>query len=178
MSYTDTPKLNDGNEFCVAPDSMREDWYVNKHTDMYEDYVEMRLTGVHPSIAFRRIWGEGYWDQMSQSRIYAIEESNFYRKEFAIRLAATPIEKLWDLKKSVHNLVCLSQNPFAKDNTRLGAMKELNVLVGITMIDENGKTVAGKGMREVQDALYDSVPETKREVPARPQKGNKAAPQQ
>jgi hypothetical protein len=56
--------------------------------------------------------------------------------------------KLWNPGMSAHSLVSLVKSDETKDNVRLSAIKELNVIFGITVVDENGRT---RAIRKLDD---------------------------
>jgi ASC-1-like (ASCH) protein len=109
-------------------------------------YIEYRVHGYHPHVAFRRVFGEENMCSQSHVSIELLEHNEYYKEHFERRLKEIKIEDLWNTKTSIHELLSMTRNVFAKDTTRLNAMKELNVLVGITVVDENGKTKAGRSL--------------------------------
>lgn len=122
--------------------------YSENNEQLFIEYAKLRVHGIHPSIAFRRVWGEEFWDSFSQARIYAVESTEIYIHNFRSILLATPIKELWNDKLSVHKLLSIANNVFDKGSTQLRAIQELNVLVGITIVDENGKTRKGSSMSD------------------------------
>ncbi|NIF88868.1 hypothetical protein [Burkholderia sp. Cy-637] len=50
---------------------------------------------------------------------------------------------LWSAKKAVVRLLAIIEHPDTRDAARISAIKELNVLSGITVIDDKGNTKAG-----------------------------------
>ena len=129
-----------------------EDFAV-ENKKYFDAYVEYRVRGYHPHVAFRRVFGEDYMDSNSPMRIEMAEHNPYFRSNFKRRLSEVKIEELWETKTSVHELLSMVRNPFAKDTTRLGAMKELNVLVGITVVDESGRTRAGRSLADFYQNL-------------------------
>lgn len=137
----------------VSPRTMATESYAESHKDEMDAYIMMKVFGQHSSVAFRRVFGEDMWDTYSQARIYAIESTEYYQFNFRAVLNATPITALWNDKISVHELLSMARNVFAKDATRLAAMKELNVIVGVTVIDPNGNTKKGSSMADYYASL-------------------------
>src|ERR1700730_11077872 len=111
-------------------------------------YTAYRVRGVHCSVAFRRVFGEEYMDSVSHIRVELTEHNPYFREQFLKKLKAIKVEELWDAKRSINELLGMAQNPFAKDSTRLNAMRELNILIGIVVVDENGKTKAGRNLAD------------------------------
>jgi len=134
----------------VPPDHFGdEEFALDKQNKKYFDlYIEYRVRGYHPHVAFRRVFGSDYMDSNAPQRIEMTEHNPYYRERFKERLKEIKIEELWETKTSIHELLSMARNPFAKDTTRLNAMKELNVLVGITVVDESGKTRAGRSLAD------------------------------
>lgn len=151
MSIYNDPDRNDGgcrDRALEQPNFMATDSYARSCPELFEEYSEMRVAGTHPSIAFRRVWGEDFWCSHSQARIYAVEANEMYTTLFRQKLLNTPINKLWNERLAVHKLLSLAHNVFEKGSTQLRAVQELNVLVGITIVDENGKTRKGSKMSD------------------------------
>ena len=120
--------------------------FAEANAEVFNAYVEYRVKGYHSHVAFRRVFGEDYMDSVSHIRIEMVEHNDYFRAQFARRLKEIKVEELWETKTALHELLSLARNPFAKDTTRLNAMKELNILVGIVVVDENGKTKAGRSL--------------------------------
>lgn len=140
---------NKSNEMALeSPNYMATESYAESNADLIIAYAKLRVHGIHASVAFRRLWGEEFWDSYSQARIYAIESTEVYIHNFRDILLKTPIQELWNDKLSVHKLLSLANNIFEKGSTQLRAIQELNVLVGITIVDENGKTRKGSNMSD------------------------------
>jgi hypothetical protein len=132
----------------IAVDLFGDDQYAINHAEQYDDYIEYRVRGYHASLAFRRVWGDEQYGAQGHVKIDRIEHGSYYRSHFTKRLKEIKIDELWNTKTSVHELLSLTRDIFAKDTARLNAIKELNVLVGITVVDENGKTKAGRGLND------------------------------
>lgn len=56
------------------------------------------------------------------------------------------VSKVWGAGKAVMALYDLTQDPAVRDSVRLNAIKELNVIAGITIVDENGNTKRAEEM--------------------------------
>jgi hypothetical protein len=122
--------------------------YAMRNEKAFADYVELRLHGVHSHTAFRRIF-PATWINRNEGTAWmalavAVDYNPWVTARLRDRIAETEAKDLWNPKIAVHELVSLTRDPFAKDTSRLGAMKELNVLLNITIVDENGKTRAGR----------------------------------
>lgn len=141
-----------------TPKMFGDEKFAELNKDHFDAYVEYRVRGYHASVAFTRIFDE-VEPQLAHYATEFLEHNPYYKRRFADRLAKIKLEEMWDTKVSVHELLAVARNPFAKDSTRLNAMKELNVMYGITIVDENGKTRMGKGLAD----FYASLP-----VPVQP----------
>ncbi len=141
-------------EFERLPALMFSDeQFLTNHIEEFLDYVEYRVQGVFPSTAFRSVYGEeNSTDTSAHQRIINLEHTRLYRNTFKARLESLKIGELWSTKIALHELLSLVRNPFAKDAVRLQAQKELNILVGITVVDENGKTKAGASLNDFYKA--------------------------
>jgi hypothetical protein len=122
--------------------------FAELNADLFNAYAEYRVKGYHSHVAFRRVFGEDYMDPVSHVRIEMIEHNEYHKARFNKRLKEIKTEELWDAKVALNELLSMARNPFAKDSTRLNAMRELNILVGIVIVDENGKTKAGRSLAD------------------------------
>lgn len=148
MSATMSDEYGSHEQALERPAFMATESYAENNPELFEAYATLRVHGVHPSVAFRRVWGDDFWDSFSQSRIYAVESTEHYQNLFRTKLLKTPIKELWNDKIAIHKLLSLVNNVFEKGSTQLRAIQELNVLIGITIVDENGKTRKGGKMSD------------------------------
>jgi len=137
----------------VPPSHFGDEDFAVENKKYFDSYIEYRVRGYHPHVAFRRVFGDEYMDSNSPQRIEMTEHNPYFRRRLGERLKEIKIEELWETKTSIHELLSMARNPFAKDTTRLNAMKELNVLVGITVVDESGKTRAGRSLADFYQNL-------------------------
>jgi hypothetical protein len=132
----------------IAPVLFEDDDFAIVNRKLFDQYVEYRIHGYHSSRAFGRVFGEDNQDGHTHLRIECLEHSTYYRTKFAQRLKDIKNDDLWGAKKSLNGLLSIARDPFAKDAVRLNAIKELNVMMGITVVDENGKTKAGRTLSD------------------------------
>lgn len=119
--------------------------FATLNSEAYDQYIEYRVRGHHPQTAFIRVFDE---DNRSHIICEMIEHNPYYKAQFAKRLKEIKIEELWNDKIAVHALLSAANNPFFKDSSRVAAIKELNVLIGVTVVDESGKTRAGRSLAD------------------------------
>jgi hypothetical protein len=132
----------------LSPLQFRSEEFARMNVNVIGEYADLRVMGVSAERAFVRVFGTGYQDFYLYARIDALEHNNVYRKLFASKFGLAKLDEMWNLKLSIYELLSLINNPFAKENVRLAALKELNVLYNITMIDQEGNTRPGKGLAE------------------------------
>jgi hypothetical protein len=140
-----------------TPQMFGQEKFAQLNKDHFDDYVEYRVRGYHPSIAFVRIFDE-VPAQLANFATEFLEHNPYYQRRFKERLEQVKLDKLWDTKMAVHELLGVARNPFAKDSARLNAMKELNIMYGITLVDEHGKTTRGKGLADFYASLEPTDP--------------------
>lgn len=121
----------------ILPSTFAEESFAKLNVECFDAYIEYRLKGVHSHIAFTRLFGA---DSDSNIKAEMMEHNPYFQREFSARLSALTTEKMWDEKRAVHAFMEMMKNPFFKDSTRLQALKELNVLMGITEVDDAGRT--------------------------------------
>lgn len=129
----------------ILPITFKDPDFAELNHEAFDAYIEYRVKGHHASVAYRRVF-----DEHSQAHLITeyIEHNPYYKAKFAQRLKDLKASDLWDEKIAVHELLSTARNPFFKDSTRLQAMKELNILTNITIVDENGKTKAGRKLMD------------------------------
>jgi hypothetical protein len=136
-------------DYAVPPFKFSDEQFLTSHLDLLLDYVGYRVQGMFSSDAFRRVFGKECSEgTQAHERLINLEHTSLYRNVFRNALDTAKVGDLWNTKTSIHELLSLVRNPYAKDATRLQAAKELNVLVGITVVDENGKTKAGSSLND------------------------------
>jgi len=150
----------------LRPYHFRSEGFARLNIDAVTDYARYRASGLDPERSFVRTFGTAYADIWLSQRVEAMEHNPVFREVFAREFAAMDPKSLWSVKQSIHELVSLMNHPFTRCSTKLAALRELNVLFNITMIDEAGRTVKGK-------ALSDFYSE---QAPASPVHGALASP--
>lgn len=132
----------------VDPFFFGEESFVEANMEAILEYIEYRVHGYHEALALRRVFGENYNDSKLYARIDKLEHNRAYRDIFEKRLKEIPLEELWNDRLSIHELLSIMRSWATKDATRLAAARELNVLCGITVVDENGRTRAGRNWND------------------------------
>jgi len=146
--------------FPIMYEKFEDDKFIEQHKADYDLYIDHRVRGYHASIALRRVFGEVNADQNILKRIDAIESTPYYQNGFKQRLKEIAIEDLWNTKQSLHELLCLTRNPVYKESVRLNALKELNVMCGIIVVDETGKSRKGTSLADFYGSHGAAVPGT------------------
>jgi hypothetical protein len=119
--------------------------FAELNSEAFDAYIEYRVKGQHAQSAFVRVFGE---DTHSHIICEYIEHNPYYHRQFKKRLKEIKVEELWNDKMAISELLATARNPYFKDSTRLNAIKELNILIGITVVDENGKTKQGRSLSD------------------------------
>lgn len=70
---------------------------------------------------------------------YLSKDPDFMNRRYA-RLDELDLKSLWSEKKSVISLLKIVNDPFEKATPKLNAIRELNMLYNLTMIDDKGNT--------------------------------------
>lgn len=139
--------LPDGKDFA-------DERFALNNKALFDEFIELTVRGVDIASALRLTFGECMLaDSEAHGRVWGIQRNPYYKKQFALRLKAIPTNEMWNPKLAVHNLVKLALDPSAKDSARINAMKELNVITGITIVDENGQTKIGRSMDDFYTAM-------------------------
>jgi hypothetical protein len=137
--------------------------FHERYPEQFAEYVEWRVKGKQPHRAFMLTFGPAYHqNQYTAKRIDALEFNKAFQAAFEAKLKSTKVDDQWNTEKAIHSLLSLAEDEFVKDNVRLAAIKELNVLIGIVVVDENGKTKAGSSLAD----YYARVAELKAQTEA------------
>ncbi|PLZ01961.1 hypothetical protein CY652_13100 [Burkholderia sp. WAC0059] len=134
------------------PDTFRNEVIAHYHNDALLRYVNLRADG-HTSIAaLVGAFGSDYAMTMHPFiYINLIETSDAYKRTLVAAVAAKKDNPLWDAETSARVLFSIATDETAKRAERIAAAKELNVLFGITIIDDKGNT--RRGGLTVEDLL-------------------------
>ncbi|AWD92473.1 hypothetical protein [Xanthomonas phage Carpasina] len=133
----------------TLPNEMSKLSFAIAHDTEYNRYTELRVHGFHSSVAFRQAFplemSEG---SLGIGRMLAVEFNPYVVSRLRDRLAEVKPQDLWNPNIAVHEIISLARDPFAKEASRIAAMKELNVMLSITIVDENGKTRSGRSLED------------------------------
>lgn len=132
----------------ATPSDFASEQFASHNRQIFDEFIELRVRGISNFVAYRMVLGDEYNDNMAQARIYSIEMNPYFKREFNRVLAATPVSEMWNPKVAVHELLSLVRDRFAKESARMSAIKELNVIANITIVDESGKTKAGRNLAD------------------------------
>lgn len=124
-----------------------DDEFISLNWHLYEKYIKYKVSGWSEVKAF------GYafklpFDTQTIQRITHLESTERFQQEFERQMEAMDPNRLWNRNVAVHSLVRLINDPEGRDSTKLAAMKELNIMFNITIVDENGKTRAGSSLED------------------------------
>jgi hypothetical protein len=96
----------------------------------------------------------------AQERVIYLEGTDWYITEFEKRLAAKTAQELWSANTAINRLLQRIEDPAEKGTVQVMAIKELNVLTGITVEDENGRTRQGGTLADFYKAVGAALPAT------------------
>lgn len=132
----------------IPASTYAEEQFAELNKAYYDRYVEHRVRGYTAYQSMSKVFGLKAMSQVTFEIAEKLEANPYYIRRFDERLKAIKVEELWNVKTSLHELLCIARSPLSKDSTRLNAVKELNVMVGIVVVDENGKTKAGRTLED------------------------------
>lgn len=141
----------------IAQDDFATDDFIELNKPYFDAYIKLRVHGYPKQEAFVRVFGADNWggQQQGYNRTSAMEATQYFIEQFDAVLKATPTDELWNAKLAIHGYLETSRDPMNRDTVRLAAKKELSILTGIVVVDENGKTKAGRSLED----FYASVNE-------------------
>jgi hypothetical protein len=130
----------------LGPQYFRNEQFALDNLEIVSEYADYRVAGYSAERAFLRVFGTDYADLYLDRRIEALEHNIVYRKVFAEKFGQTQPSQMWDAKMAVYELLSLANNGMTKCSTKLAAIKELNILLGVTVVDDKGITRAGSSL--------------------------------
>lgn len=157
-------------EYITTPDDFENEHFALNNKGMFDEFIALTVRGVDEYQAMRLVFGDNVMgDQQGVARIYGLKRNPYYKREFPKQLDSVPLGEMWNPRIAIHQLVKLVRNEMAKDTARLAAIKELNVMTGITVMDEAGNTKMGRSLDDfytkvadqAESALYDLPQATK-----------------
>lgn len=122
--------------------------FAKLNPEYFNEYVTYRIHGYNANVAFRRVFGDEHLGTQGHLKIEEMEHNPWVRSEIKRRLAEIKQSELWNERTAIHELLTMARDPYAKDTVRLAAVKELNVLYGITITDDKGVTRRGMSLDE------------------------------
>jgi len=139
----------DDEQHVATPSDFASEMFALNNIELFDEYIKRRIEGESSYVAFRIAFGEEFvGDNFVQARIYGIERNPYFVNHFKKRLEATKLSDMWNPKVAVHNLLMMARDVLAKESARLGAMKELNLITRLVVIDESGKSKAGRSLAD------------------------------
>jgi hypothetical protein len=124
--------------------TFREDIARGKYDLELADYMRLRAIGRNSQAALRFSFGNAAAVSANTvAYIDFIECSDAYIDGMPKAIASMKHVTIWSPELSARNLAAIASDTTSKTSDRLNAIKELNVIYNITVIDENGKTKAG-----------------------------------
>lgn len=135
----------------ITPATFAEESFAVLNRECFDAYVDYRIKGVHDAKAFTMLFGA---DDDVRIKCVMMEHNPYFQREYARKLAAKKPLEMWNEKMAVQQWLQLLNDPFTKCSTKATAAKELSVLMGITSIDDAGRTVS---RRKLSD-FYSSEP--------------------
>lgn len=125
-------------------DTFKNEYIAAYHKEALLRYVSLKAEG-HTSIAaLTGAFGHEYAMTMNPfAYINLIETSDAYKRTLVAAVADKKDNPIWDAEQAARVLFSIATDETAKRAERIAAAKELNVLFGITIIDDKGNTRAG-----------------------------------
>ena len=127
--------------YDIPPLEYASEKFAKDNLEGFDEYIGFRIAGHSPSVAFCRAFRVPQEHNANNYTIAcAIEANPYIRRGIESALEKMDAKKVWTSSRAVWELMQLVVNQMNRESTRLAAIKELNVLAGITIIDPNGKT--------------------------------------
>lgn len=134
----------------ISFDQFADEEFAITNREAFDAFIDYRVEGIHQQVAFVRLFGD---DSDSALKSTMMMHNPYVRREFARKVAALKPKEIWTENMAAVKFKEFMENPFFKDSTRLQAAKELNVLMGITEIDDAGRSVKRRGLSDLYKAF-------------------------
>lgn len=122
------------------------------HREALDRYLRLKAIGQSSRAALSGAFGFEYASVMNQHYyIDLIESSDAYTSALPKYVAAMKDHAVWSPEISARTLAAIATDQSLKASDRISAAKELNVIYGVTIVDDNGKT--RKGSMTLDDLL-------------------------
>ena len=123
------------------PQTFRNDVIVKHHAEPLARYIHLKANGKTSIAALTGAFGPDYAATMNPFEyINLIETSDAFMHGLPVAVAKMTDSPLWDAEQAARVLFSIATDESAKRAERIAAAKELNVLFGITIIDDKGNT--------------------------------------
>lgn len=159
--YNDQPyDADEDDDFFADPEMFDRDSMRAIYPRQFNKYIDLRVMGIRSDIAFTYCfpkYSQPHDKMVARQRIAFLEASNWFIDTFNAQLAAAKVEVMWNPNKAVNRFLSVLEDPDSKDSARIAAAKELNVLAGITTIDDAGRT---RKARTLEDFYADMEPDS------------------
>ena len=155
----------------LPPSEFGRHEFAVEHQPLFDRYIEFRLHGVAYAIAFRKSFPAHYCVDYQRMRQYAdaVEYNLYTIKRLRERISEIDPSTLWNAKIAMHEMLSIIRDPDAQSNTRLRAIEGVNILSGITFIDDKGKTRKGASLADFYRDLHnqaDAAPDAPADTPS------------
>ncbi|KVD15527.1 hypothetical protein [Burkholderia ubonensis] len=131
------------------PETFHRDCIDAYHGAALKRYIQLRALGHKSIAALTGAFGHEYAYVMNPyAFIDLIETSDTYMNGFR-RAVEASTQNLWSDAIAARVLFSIATDETAKRAERIAAAKELNVLFGITVIDEKGNTRRGLSLEDL-----------------------------
>ncbi|GAB3629272.1 hypothetical protein PTE30175_05205 [Pandoraea terrae] len=141
---------DDAVRYYEDPSVFESDAMRTLHQEQFDKFVEFRIRGISSNVAFAKAFPRYSRPgdlRNAMERVTYLESTDWYIDEFEKRLAAKTAQELWPVNTAINRLLQRVEDPAEKGSTRVLAIKELNVLTGIT-VEEGGQTKAGRSLED------------------------------
>lgn len=130
----------------LLPEDFEDVNFALNNKEHFDRYIELCIHGYDEATALRIVFGEeSVSDGQFWGRIYAIRRNPYYFQNYDKRLKSIKVDDLWNPRTAIALLLKVARSS-EKDSARINAIKELNIITGITVMDEAGNTKMGRNL--------------------------------
>ncbi|MCA7922123.1 hypothetical protein LGM35_06460 [Burkholderia cenocepacia] len=130
--------------------------YAEEFSELFDRFIELCIQGIPGEDAiidaFEMIQN-GARLHNAKELARAARANPYFKTRFPAQLKKARPADLWNTRKAINYFLTMALDPNVRDTVRFNAARELGVLTGITIVDENGQTRRAEEMAGLLDKI-------------------------
>lgn len=151
-------------ESLPTPEDFEDRDFALSNKAMFDEFIMLVVKGAAVNVAFKMVFPRDICASAEvHLYLWAIQRNPYYKHHMPLQLKAVKADDLWSPRQAIHQLLCIVKDSTARESARIKAIQELNIIYGITVVDEAGNTKLGRSMDDFYKGMDESAlyPESK-----------------